>query len=634
MLSVFLPSQVRAQHPDSLIVKDTLGFQLEILAGKLPGLNDRVDLTVSEMPIQEFFRNLAETNALNIHVDPNLRYKLTNNFSSVRAIDLLLFMKEEYNLDVHVIGEIISVKRPPRVLTPPKPYIRKDIDVSYDNNTETLSMNLKQDSLLFVVEKITRVSGHNILLDASLHDKKVSAFILQLPWKEAVRRLAELHKLEFVEDKDVCLINPIEKEEASVASARNNSNSRFKLKNNRNNRANAPTNMLVEILDSGFIFVEASNVPLDELITEVSEKAGQSYLIYDEMSESVDISVKSGTYDDIVQQLILGTKYTVSLDRGVYLYGKLEQNELKRTEIVKIEYRSVEGILEVFGENKKNSVQMKELPLLNSIYIYGTDSEVKSARELIKKLDQIVPVVLIEVLIIDSQEGTKISTGISAGVGEPVETSGTILPGFDFSLSASTINKMIQNLNGNGWFNLGKVTPDFYMTLQAMEDEGIVNIRSTPRLSTLNGMEAELTIGKTDYYIEEQNNFSYSISTQNYNTKTYKPVKADFTVKITPFVSGDEQITLKVDVSQSDFTGRISKEAPPGQVTRSFKSTIRVRNEEMVLLGGLEENSIEKTSKGFPLLNRIPILNWLLSTRTREKSQEKLNFFIKPTIIY
>ena len=77
----------------------------------------------------------------------------------------------------------------------------------------------------------------------------------------------------------------------------------------------------------------------------------------------------------------------------------------------------------------------------------------------------------------------------------------------------------------------------------------------------------------------------------------------------------------------------ISQFAPPGTVTRKFESLIRVRNQEMIILGGLEEKSSREASSGTPLLSRIPILKWIFSSRTKETGDSKLNIFIRPTII-
>src|SRR5688572_28440092 len=102
-------------------------------------------------------------------------------------------------------------------------------------------------------------------------------------------------------------------------------------------------------------------------------------------------------------------------------------------------------------------------------------------------------------------------------------------------------------------------------------------MRSTPGLCTLNSHEDSMKIGKTEYYLEVSNNVVNSGVNQNIlQTQNYKSVNADLSPKIKPFVSSDEQVTLEIEVQQSDFTGKISTTAPPGTVTRNFKSLIRV----------------------------------------------------------
>ena len=113
----------------------------------------------------------------------------------------------------------------------------------------------------------------------------------------------------------------------------------------------------------------------------------------------------------------------------------------------------------------------------------------------------------------------------------------------------------------------------------------------------------------------------------------WKSLDANLTVKITPYVSTDSLITLNIDISQSEFTSRVEKDSPPGIVVRSFKSIIRVANNEMVLLGGIERNSKEKSSSGIPFISRIPILKWIFGNSKNNKNESKLNVFIKPTLL-
>jgi len=241
------------------------------------------------------------------------------------------------------------------------------------------------------------------------------------------------------------------------------------------------------------------------------------------------------------------------------------------------------------------------------------------------------------VIIADVRKSNTLSTGLTAGLGtKPASaTNGTVLPEAVISLNSGSINNLINGINGLGIINLGNVTPNFYVTLRALEEQGVIKLRSTPQIATLNGHEAKLSIGQTQYYSEVNNNLVNSGVQQNLlQSVTYKPINADLSLTIDPQVSGDEQITMTINVKQSSFTERISNTAPPGSINRDFQSLIRVKNGEMIMLGGLEENNNSQSGKGLPGLSRIPILRWFFGERTKTKSQNKLTIFIKPTIIY
>ena len=86
---------------------------------------------------------------------------------------------------------------------------------------------------------------------------------------------------------------------------------------------------------------------------------------------------------------------------------------------------------------------------------------------------------------------------------------------------------------------------------------------------------------------------------------------------------------------QSSFNGeRIAKEAPPGMNSREFSSIIRMRDQDVAVLGGIEQRTKDDSGSGVPLLARVPVIKWLFSERRREDSKRKLNILIKPTVIY
>jgi type IV pilus assembly protein PilQ len=143
-----------------------------------------------------------------------------------------------------------------------------------------------------------------------------------------------------------------------------------------------------------------------------------------------------------------------------------------------------------------------------------------------------------------------------------------------------------------------------------------------------------MSIGTTEYYLEQTTNIIGSQNPQTQVTNTYKPLNADLSVSITPMVSGDEQVTLSISVKQSTFTKRVSDTGPFGTTQRSFESVVRVKNQQMVLLGGLEEEAETESGKGAPLLSRLPFFKWIFGLHSKTKSKTRLSVLIRPTVMY
>lgn len=133
----------------------------------------------------------------------------------------------------------------------------------------------------------------------------------------------------------------------------------------------------------------------------------------------------------------------------------------------------------------------------------------------------------------------------------------------------------------------------------------MVRLLSTPKPLILNGHEATLTSGETQYYKEGCRTTTYGtqnpISSESYQ---WKSVDANLSIKVTPYVSEDRQITLEIEFEQTEFTDRNAEDAPPGTATEPVDR--QVQNEEMGALGGLDRNTMENSSRGVPFLARVP----------------------------
>ena len=297
---------------------------------------------------------------------------------------------------------------------------------------------------------------------------------------------------------------------------------------------------------------------------------------------------------------------------------------------------SSESILTIIPDEIKKDLDIKIDKELNSFLVNGPAANIQRFESFIKYIDKAVPVILIEVMLLEVNKSSTVETGIKAGIGDkPVTTSGDVFPNVDINLGAQTINKIINGFDGFGSLNIGKVVPNFYLSLKAMETNGNLKIRSSPRLSTLNGHKAYLSIGETTYYVVTNQNYYGSQIPQTSEVKNYQPIDAELSVTIMPLVSGDGEITMDIRVIQSSFNGqKVDKNAPPGINSREFTSIIRVKDKDLIVLGGLEESVKNDSGTGVPVLARIPVIKWFFSSRKREDSKKKLSVLIKPTVIY
>src|ERR1051326_2038793 len=121
--------------------------KLEELRKDVPGLDDKVELSVNGVSIQDFIRGLAASNNLNVSVDPALTGKIFNNFSNVTVSEVLIFLCRKYDLDVNFIGSIMSFSQ---YVPPPKEapkYVPKQLKISYDSITNYLSFDFFNDKI-------------------------------------------------------------------------------------------------------------------------------------------------------------------------------------------------------------------------------------------------------------------------------------------------------------------------------------------------------------------------------------------------------------------------------------------------------------------------------------------------------
>jgi type IV pilus assembly protein PilQ len=598
------------------------------------GLNDVMKTDVSGLTLYDFINSIAQEHQLNVSVDNDLNQPVVNNFFDVTVKDVYTFLVQKYDLEVDFVNNIIIFKKRKEIKIIPKKEL-KVIDVTYNNLNEFLSVKLENDSLPSVVQAIIDKSGKNIIMSADIKTQKVSSYILNRPFDQVIEMMAKSNNLIATKDENGFYL--LEKNTQNTLTNSTDKNPTGK------NKApklvpDAPGFFQVDVNKTGFLDVKANVADATDLIEEAADKLKINYFFYNKPeNEKASLQVENITFDDLLENIFKGKKYTFKKQNGYYLIGEQATEGLRATEIIQLENRSIESVLTSLPRVFTEKLEIKEFVELNGLIVSGAKSVLDELRVYIKQIDKVVPLVQIEVMIVQYNKSYDIQTGIKAGIDKnnSKQTSGVLFPTTDVNLNGSSVNSLIDAFNGLGLIKLGKVTDAFYLNLQALENNSIIKIESTPKIATISGHEAKLAIGETSYYFEQTNQLiNNGINNNVLQSGTWKSTDANLSVSIKPFVSTDENVTLNIVVEKSSFLARAGATAPPGKSTQKFESLVRVKNGEMILLGGLDELQKENSGSGVPLISRIPIIKWFFSSRKKAKSNSKLHIFIKPTIVY
>lgn len=439
--------------------------------------------------------------------------------------------------------------------------------------------------------------------------------------------------------------------------------------------------------NAGVASVKASNIGFDQLLTKIFENTTLAT-----NSGNANVRPNSG---NTPQSNAPQERFTFKKENGVYYFGTFKQLTLRESQVIPLRYRSLAimadpqrsgrsagrsnsafGLSNNFGNSNFNGLNnqnqgqsninnsarrtqnagstnqtdlsqlipediKQDLTIitdkeLNSFIVSGASSDIARLKKFVQEIDKPVPVVIVEVLILEVNKNSTLDAGIDWGIAStPTTTQGSLFPETSLTLGAQTVNKILGRIDGSSFFNIGQVGPNFFANIRASESNGNFKIRSSPRISTLNGHRAYFSNGRTSYFEVTQNQF---VGVQNpivSESTNFVPIDAELSLEVLPFVSEEGEVTMDIKVIQSTFSGeRITETGPPEISSREFTSIIRSRTNDIVVLGGLEENRKENSGSGVPFLAKVPIIKWFFSKRVRTASKSKLTVLIKPTVIY
>ncbi|MBF0561426.1 MAG: type II secretion system protein GspD [Alphaproteobacteria bacterium] len=287
----------------------------------------------------------------------------------------------------------------------------------------------------------------------------------------------------------------------------------------------------------------------------------------------------------------------------------------------------------------------------NSVLVRGTPEAIRKVEAIVKQLDQAVPMIEIEVMIVqlkankesslgiswaasqsvDSNDGMK-TVGISQGMGTP-STAGTSL-GSVAALSALPIlaNTLPTSANAGTSATAGFVlnsNRSFLQTqLNMLATNGDSQTIASPHLVTMNNVQAKFA---------QQDSFSIAITGTTGGAGTLQTVNAGITVDITPSVvlSPDPAVKplVRLNLTTTNTAPSLTSNSTVEVTGSTVTTDVLVPDGTTFVLGGIKDDFRTKNSEGVPGLHDIPVLGALFGTDVDSNRLDETVYFITPKIV-
>ncbi|HEY0393376.1 MAG TPA: secretin N-terminal domain-containing protein [Candidatus Elarobacter sp.] len=236
----------------------------------------------------------------------------------------------------------------------------------------------------------------------------------------------------------------------------------------------------------------------------------------------------------------------------------------------------------------------------NAVVVSGDDAVRATVRALLRDLDAPGRQVMIDVRVADVQPVND-TTNVGIQFGGAGYGAGA-LGQFPYTLtkSALTVNAQVD----------------------ALIQRGRASILAQPRIMTLNNREASLLIGE-----------QYPVVTVNQQTgfPSVQTIDVGVRLRLTPTIGADGTVTAELHPEYSQIIGFNS--SFPIVANRKVDATLRVRDGETIVLGGLFQDVDSETVTKFPLLGDLPVLGAFFRNRQTTHNRDEVVFFITPHVV-
>jgi len=203
----------------------------------------------------------------------------------------------------------------------------------------------------------------------------------------------------------------------------------------------------------------------------------------------------------------------------------------------------------------------------------------------------------------------------------------------------------IQTSDIGGLFSATFREGTFTALIELLGEQGNVQILSSPRISTVNNQKAVIKVGTDEFFVTDidfdDNNSAVTATDRTSTSVELTPFFSGISLDVTPQISEDGAITLHVHPSVSEVNDQ-EKVITVGDrdvtlplalsTVRETDSVIRAESGQIVVIGGLIQNTSEDNNSAVPFFSEIPLLGELFKQRRFQSRKSELVILLRPVV--
>lgn len=382
----------------------------------------------------------------------------------------------------------------------------------------------------------------------------------------------------------------------------------------------------------GKLSLNLDNADLGDVLKSIAKETRLNIILYGDVREAVTAKLDKVTLEEALSAIMKGSRftYTRTTDSTLIVGSKDPKTEsgkiLTTYEIYKLKHIKAEDVTKLLpGSISPSALTVHKEQ--NAIIITGTDVEIGGIKKYLDLLDQPIPQVLLECIIVEFSRGNNDEFGMRTG-GSAKKT-GDLDKGPGITLLVGHQGEAVvwdRTIN-DVYSSIGMLPLNFMTNITALESRNKAKVLAMPRVTTLNGNKSSIQVTNTSYYPVN------TISKDGFPVTDFKPINDGISLDITPFITSGGEITI--DIKPEIKTSKVSSatDRPSDISSRNLQTTIKLRDGETALLGGLIQNNMSKVREGIPILGSIPILGYLFSYYKNLEQTTELMVFVTPRVL-